>query len=236
MARENSAQTEILQVDYVSKRFGIGPTATAALNRISFSVEKGSFVSVIGRSGSGKSTMLQVLGGLMPPDEGTVMLQQINVYGLKERMRSALRRKKIGFVFQSFNLVPEFTVMENICLPSYLDGARPDMAFLTDIFDLLDLKNQLDKYPYELSGGEQQRTALARALSTRPAVLLADEPTGHLDVRSGEEVMALIRSCHRAFQQTIVLATHDLGIARESERIITLEDGAVLSDYRGDCI
>lgn len=227
---------EILKVKHATKFFGSGSNRLDALNDISFSVKDGSFVSIIGRSGSGKSSLLHTLGGLHAPDKGHVFLQGTDVYALREKQLSALRRKKIGFVFQSFSLVPEFTVYENICLPCYLDGVCPDQRFIYEIMDTLGLTTQQEKYPCELSGGEQQRTALARALSTRPAVLLADEPTGHLDVRSGEEVLELIRRCHQKFSQTIVLATHDLEIARQSERIIMLEDGRIVSDYQGEGI
>lgn len=225
---------EILRAEQVSRVFGHGNSRVCALDNITFSVENGSFVSIIGRSGSGKSTLLHTLGGLNPPDSGRIYLQDTDVYSLKEKYLSALRRKRIGFVFQSFNLITEFTVRENICLPSYLDSMPPDEAFISEIMGLLELTDKQNFYPKELSGGEQQKTALARALSVRPAVLLADEPTGHLDVRSGEEVLSLIHECHKKLGQTIILATHDLNAASQSERIITLEDGRIISDYQGD--
>lgn len=234
--RNAAFSTEILKAEQVTQRFSSCGTGTFALKNVSFSVQDGSFVSVIGRSGSGKTTLLHTLGGLSAPQAGHVYLQGTDVYSLKEKNLCALRRKKIGFVFQSFHLVPELTVYENICLPSYLDNAQPDQRFIYQIMDMLGLKNKEAKYPHELSGGEQQRTAMARSLSTRPAVILADEPTGHLDMRSGEELLDLLRRCHRQFSQTIILATHDLNIARRSQRIITLENGQIISDYHGDRI
>lgn len=226
----------ILNIENIAKTFGKGTGLITALDEINFAVEKGSFTTVIGRSGSGKSTLLNIIGGLLIPDRGKILLEGIDMFGLKDKELSKLRRKKIGVVFQSFQLIPEFTVLENICLPSYLDHNKPNLKFIDDILEIIEMTDKKYKYPYELSGGEQQRTALARALSTKPDLLLADEPTGNLDVKSGEQVLEAIRYCYRAFNQTTLLVTHNLEIAQESKRIITLQDGKIVSDATGEML
>ncbi len=226
----------ILNIENVGKAFGKGSGLITALSGINLSIEKGSFTTIIGRSGSGKSTLLNIAGGLVAPDKGKVFLEGTDLYGLKDSELSKLRRKKIGIVFQSFNLIPEFTVLENICLPSYLDQCKPNMKFIDEILDLIEMSDKKSKYPYELSGGEQQRTALARALSTKPDLLLADEPTGNLDLKSGEQVLDAIRYCYRIFNQTTLLVTHNLEIAQQSKRVITLQDGNIVADSIGEMI
>ncbi|WFR57727.1 ABC transporter ATP-binding protein [Anaerocolumna sp. AGMB13025] len=226
----------ILKIENIVKTYGKGSGLMKALNGVDLAIEKGSFTTIIGRSGSGKSTLLNIAGGLTAPDSGRVLLEETDLYSLKDRELSKLRRKKIGIVFQAFNLIPEFTVLENICLPSYLDQSKPNMKFIDEILDFIELSGMKDKYPYELSGGEQQRTALARALSTKPEVLLADEPTGNLDLKSGEQVLDAIRYCYRIFNQTTLLVTHNLEIAQQSKRVITLQDGSIVCDSAGEMI
>ena len=226
----------ILKMEQVGKTFGKGAGLVTALEGIDLSIEKGSFTTIIGRSGSGKSTLLNIAGGLAEPEKGHVFLDGIDLYKLRDKELSRLRRKKVGIVFQAFHLIPEFTVLENICLPSYLDQSKPNMKFIDEILDLIELSHKKTKYPYELSGGEQQRTALARALSTKPELLLADEPTGNLDLKSGEQVMDAIRYCYRIFNQTTLLVTHNLEIAQQSKRVITLQDGKIVSDSVGEMI
>lgn len=226
----------ILKMEQVGKTFGRGAGLVTALEGIDLSIEKGSFTTIIGRSGSGKSTLLNIAGGLAEPEKGHVFLDGIDLYKLRDKELSRLRRKKVGIVFQAFHLIPEFTVLENICLPSYLDQNKPNMKFIDEILDLIELSDKKAKYPYELSGGEQQRTALARALSTKPELLLADEPTGNLDLKSGEQVMDAIRYCYRIFNQTTLLVTHNLEIAQQSKRVITLQDGKIVSDSVGEMI
>lgn len=226
----------ILKMEQVGKTFGRGAGLVTALEGIDLSIEKGSFTTIIGRSGSGKSTLLNIAGGLAEPEKGHVFLDGIDLYKLRDKELSRLRRKKVGIVFQAFHLIPEFTVLENICLPSYLDQSKPNIKFIDEILDLIELSHKKTKYPYELSGGEQQRTALARALSTKPELLLADEPTGNLDLKSGEQVMDAIRYCYRIFNQTTLLVTHNLEIAQQSKRVITLQDGKIVSDSVGEMI
>lgn len=227
---------DIITMQNIVKRFGKGTGVTTVLNGINLTIAQGSFTSIIGRSGSGKSTLLNIVGGFIRPDEGNVLLEDEDIFKLRDTYLSRLRRRKIGFVFQSFNLIPEFTVLENIYLPFYLDHQKPNEGFVNIIMEILELENCKKKYPYELSGGEQQRTALARALSLKPDILLADEPTGNLDMKSGEKVLESLRYCYRKFNQTTLLVTHDLDIAQHSERIITLEDGRIVNDSFGEMI
>ncbi len=227
---------KLLNIENVGKTFGKGSGLITALEGVNLSIEKGSFTTIIGRSGSGKSTLLNIAGGLLPPDRGKVFLEDIDLYGLKDNALSRLRRKRIGIVFQAFNLIPEFTVIENICLPSYLDQSKPNLKFIDEILELIEMSDKKGKYPYELSGGEQQRTALARALSTKPDLLLADEPTGNLDLKSGEQVLDAIQYCYHIFNQTTLLVTHNLEISRQSKRVITLQDGKIVSDSIGEMI
>lgn len=226
----------ILKMENVGKTFGKGSGLVTALDGINLSIEKGSFTTIIGRSGSGKSTLLNIAGGLAAPDKGQVYLGDTSLYGLKDNVLSKLRRKKIGIVFQAFHLIPEFTVLENICLPSYLDQSKPNLKFIDEILELIEISDQKNKYPYELSGGEQQRTALARALSTKPELLLADEPTGNLDLKSGEQVLDAIQYCYRIFNQTTLMVTHNLEVAQQSRRVITLQDGKIVSDSVGEML
>ncbi|WMJ85659.1 ABC transporter ATP-binding protein [Anaerocolumna sp. MB42-C2] len=226
----------LLKLEGVSKTFGKGTGMVTALDGINLSIDKGSFTTIIGRSGSGKSTLLNIAGGLLSPEKGHVILDDIDLYARKEKELARIRRKKVGIVFQAFNLIPEFTVLENICLPSYLDQNKPNMKFIDDILEMIEMGDNKNKYPFELSGGEQQRAALARALSTKPDLLLADEPTGNLDIKSGEQVLDAIHYCYRLFNQTTLLVTHNLEIAGQSNRVITLQDGKIVSDSIGEII
>lgn len=224
---------DILRTDCLSKIYGQKHTQVAALSNINITIEKGSFTSIVGRSGSGKTTLLNILGGLEPPTSGTVYFGDTNIYTLNDSECAAFRRKHIGYIFQFFNLIPELTAYENICLPSYLDNKEPDHSFLSDVMHRLGITNKKDKFPAEMSGGEQQRVAVARALSCKPDIILADEPTGNLDRRTGDELMQTLLLSQRYFEQTILMVTHDLELAQSADRIIKLEDGKVHSDLRG---
>ncbi|SHJ60995.1 ABC transporter ATP-binding protein [Parasporobacterium paucivorans] len=225
---------EILKISNLSKTFGERGPKVNALNDLNLVIKSQSFTSIIGRSGSGKTTLLNIIGGLEPPTSGEIKIGDINPYKLNDNDRSKFRRRHIGYIFQFFNLLPELTVYENICLPSYLDHRYPDKCFIKKVLDKLALESMIHKYPAELSGGEQQRVAVARALSCKPEIILADEPTGNLDKRSGYELMDLLHYSCRMFNQTILLVTHDLEIARTADRIVTLEDGRIISDISGD--
>ena len=227
---------EILRAEALTKTYGQGASAAEALRGVTFSVEQGSFTAIVGRSGSGKTTLLNLLGGLDTPTSGRVLCRGQSLYELPPRRRDAFRRRHIGFVFQFFNLVPEFTARENICLPAYLDDRDPDEDFVDELLDKLELGDKAGRYPAELSGGEQQRVAVARALAQQPAILLADEPTGNLDRKSGRQLMELLHFSHRSYHQTILLVTHDMELARETERLLVLSDGQLVSDWKGEVL
>ncbi len=227
---------EILRTERLSKTYGQGPAATQALRDVTFSVEQGSFSAIVGRSGSGKTTLLNLLGGLDTPTAGQVFYRGQSLYDLPWRQRDGFRRRRIGYVFQFFNLVPEFTAAENVCLPAYLDRRTPDLDLVAEILDKLELGDKAGRYPAELSGGEQQRVAVARALAQRPDILLADEPTGNLDRKTGRQLMDLLHFSHRYFRQTILLVTHDMDLARETERLLVLSDGQLVSDWKGEVL
>lgn len=227
---------EILRAEALEKTYGQGAAATHALCGVSFSIEQGSFTAIVGRSGSGKTTLLNLLGGLDLPTAGQVYCRGQSLFDLPPRRRDAFRRRHIGYVFQFFNLIPEFTALENIRLPAYLDNRTPDEALVAEILDKLELTDKAGRYPAELSGGEQQRVAVARALAQKPDLLLADEPTGNLDQKSGRRLMELLHFSHRYFHQTILLVTHDLDLARETERMLVLSDGHLVSDWKGDVV
>lgn len=223
----------LLEVKNLSKTYGTGETAVHALKNATFSVSKGEFVAVVGESGSGKSTLLNLIGGLDTPTSGKVFLDGRDLFSMKERNLTVFRRRNIGFVFQSFNLIPELTVEQNILFPVLLDYQKPDQKYLEQLLNLLHLTERRRHLPSQLSGGQQQRVAIGRALMTRPALILADEPTGNLDSQNSSEVIALLKEASRTYEQTIVMITHSRTIAQTADRILRVSDG-VLTDF-GRC-
>ena len=226
----------ILETRDLKKQYGTGETAVHALAGVNLSVENGEFVAVIGTSGSGKSTLLHMLGGLDRPTSGKVYVDGKDIFALKDEELTIFRRRKIGFVFQSFNLVPVLSVYENIVLPLQLDGKTVDNAFIGEIAEALGLKEKLNVLPNQLSGGQQQRVAIARALAAKPAILLADEPTGNLDSRTSQDVMGLLKTTSSKFAQTIVMITHNEEIAQLADRIIRIEDGRIVTGKAGEAL
>ena len=216
---------EIVTVHQVKKYFGKGEAQVKALDGIDLSIEKGRFTAIIGASGSGKTTLLNMIGGLDTPDEGEVIVDGVNLSGLKERELAVFRRGKVGFVYQNFNLVPTLTVKENILFPISLAGSTPDQRFFGDVVQQLRLADRLNAYPHQLSGGGQQRVAIARALLGKPAIILADEPTGNLDVKSGQNVLGLLKMSVETYRQTLIMITHNLEIAQMADRVLRMEDG-----------
>lgn len=219
---------QILEVKNLKKYYGEGNTLVRALDGIDLKVEKGEFVAIVGSSGSGKSTLLHMLGGLDIPSEGEVWVDGKELSKLNENQLAVFRRRKIGFVFQNYNLIPLLSVYENIILPRPLDGKKADYKFVEELLSLLGLKEKMESFPNELSGGQQQRVAIARALATRPAILLADEPTGNLDSKASQDVISLMKAMNEHYSQTIVLITHNQEIAQLAGRIIRIEDGKIL--------
>lgn len=217
----------ILETKELKKYYGTGETEVRALDGVSFSVEKGEFVAIVGSSGSGKSTLLHMLGGLDRPTAGTVLVDGKELSSLTEEELTIFRRRKIGFVFQNYNLVPVLNVYENVVLPIKLDGNKVDEEYVTRVVEALGLEAKLWNLPNQLSGGQQQRVAIARALATKPAILLADEPTGNLDSKTGLDVMGLLKVTGERFGQTIVMITHNEEIAQMADRIVRIEDGKV---------
>ena len=229
---ERMHNMNILETRNLKKIYGTGDTAVHALDGVNLAVAKGEFVAVVGTSGSGKSTLLHMLGGLDRPTSGGVVVDGKEIFALKDEALTIFRRRKIGFVFQNYNLVPVLSVQENILLPIQLDGRAPDAAFVSTIIDTLGLTTKLDNLPANLSGGQQQRVAIARALATKPAIILADEPTGNLDSRTSQDVMGLLKVTSEKFGQTIVMITHNEEIAQLADRIIRIEDGRILGGDR----
>ena len=226
----------ILETRDLKKQYGTGETAVHALAGVNLSVENGEFVAVVGTSGSGKSTLLHMLGGLDRATSGKVYVDGKDIFALKDEELTIFRRRKIGFVFQSFNLVPVLSVYENIVLPLQLDGKTVDNAFIGEIAEALGLKEKLNVLPNQLSGGQQQRVAIARALAAKPAILLADEPTGNLDSRTSQDVMGLLKTTSTKFAQTIVMITHNKEIAQLADRIIRIEDGRIVTGKAGEAL
>ena len=216
---------EIVTVHQLKKYFGKGEAQVKALDGIDLSIEKGKFTAIIGASGSGKTTLLNMIGGMDTPDAGEVIVDGVNLSGLKEKELAVFRRSKVGFVYQNFNLVPTLTVKENILFPLSLAGSTPDQRFFADVVQELLLEDRLNAYPHQLSGGGQQRVAIARALIARPAILLADEPTGNLDVKSGQNVLGLLKMSVETYHQTLIMITHNLEIAQMADRVLRMEDG-----------
>ena len=226
----------ILETRDLKKQYGTGETAVHALAGVNLSVENGEFVAVVGTSGSGKSTLLHMLGGLDRATSGKVYVDGKDIFALKDEELTIFRRRKIGFVFQSFNLVPVLSVYENIVLPLQLDGKTVDNAFIGEIAEALGLKEKLNVLPNQLSGGQQQRVAIARVLAAKPAILLADEPTGNLDSRTSQDVMGLLKTTSTKFAQTIVMITHNEEIAQLADRIIRIEDGRIVTGKAGEAL
>ena len=219
----------ILETKALHKHYGSGETEVRALDGVDLTVEKGEFAAVVGTSGSGKSTLLHMLGGLDRPTSGSVTVDGKDIFSLKDEALTIFRRRKIGFVFQNYNLVPVLSVYENIVLPIQLDGQKPDTAYVDQIIETLGLEKKLRNLPNNLSGGQQQRVAIARALAAKPAIILADEPTGNLDSKTSQDVMALLKITSEKFAQTIVMITHNEEIAQMADRIIRIEDGKIRS-------
>lgn len=219
----------ILQTKDLKKYYGSGDTQVKALDGVDLTVEQGEFVAIVGTSGSGKSTLLHILGGLDRPTSGTVTVDGKNIFALKDEALTIFRRRKIGFVFQSYNLVPVLSVWENIVLPVELDGRKVDRAYVEEVIATLGLEKKLQNLPNQLSGGQQQRVAIARALATKPAILLADEPTGNLDSKTSQDVLSLMKITGQKFSQTMVMITHNEEIAQMADRIVRIEDGRIVT-------
>ncbi|MBO5525042.1 MAG: ABC transporter ATP-binding protein [Roseburia sp.] len=217
----------LLEVKSICKTYGSGETAVQALKDVSFSVPKGEFVAVVGESGSGKSTLLNMLGALDTPTSGKVFIDGNDTFRMKEKALTIFRRRNIGFIFQAFNLVPELTVEQNIIFPVLLDYQKPDKRYLEELLGVLNLNERRHHLPSQLSGGQQQRVAIGRALITRPALILADEPTGNLDSQNSSEVIALLREASRKYEQTIIMITHNRSIAQTADRVLQVSDGCL---------
>lgn len=224
----------LLEVESISKTYGAGETAVHALKDVSFSVTKGEFVAIVGESGSGKSTLLNIVGALDTPTDGRVRIDGKDAFAMQERQLTVFRRRNIGFIFQSFNLIPELTVEQNVLFPVLIDHKKPDRAYLNELLATLHLTERRGHLPGQLSGGQQQRVAIGRALFTRPAIILADEPTGNLDSRNTREVIALLREASQSYGQTIVMITHSESVAGSADRILQVSDG-VLTDLGRRC-
>ncbi len=221
---------EVVRVENLSKSYGKGNTRVDALKDINLSIEKGEFVAVVGASGSGKSTLLHLIGGVDQPSSGKVFVDGVDIYGLKESELAVFRRRKVGFVFQFYNLIPVLTAEENMKLPILLDRKDLDEKHFDELMNILGLKDRLKHLPNQLSGGQQQRVSIGRALAYNPSIVLADEPTGNLDSKNSKEIIDLLRISVKKYNQTLILITHDLEIASQADRIITIEDGAIVQN------
>lgn len=220
----------ILETQNITKTYGYDENKVEALKPTNLTIEQGTFVAIVGRSGSGKSTLLHILGGLTKPNKGKVLLEGQSLYEMNDDKLSRFRRRRMGFVFQFFNLLPTQNVIENIVLPIHLDGGKQDDEYIDEILALLEIKDKKIAFIGELSGGQQQKVAIARALASKPAIILADEPTGNLDAKSSREVVEQLKLSQRKYHQTVVLVTHDDLIASQADRIITIEDGMIIKD------
>ena len=218
---------DLLKVKAVSKTYGSGEAAVQALKKASFTVPKGEFVAIVGESGSGKTTLLNMIGALDTPTSGKVFIDGKDIFAMKEKRLTIFRRRNIGFIFQSFNLIPELTVEQNMIFPVLLDYQKPDKRYLEELLSVLNLKERRHHLPGQLSGGQQQRAAIGRALMTRPSLILADEPTGNLDTQNSSEVLALLKETSRKYEQTIIMITHNRRIAQTADRILQVSDGVV---------
>lgn len=221
---------EILKVKNLCKNYGKGETLVKALDNVSFSVEKGEFVAIVGASGSGKSTLLHLLGGVDRPTSGSIVIDGEDIYKLNETNLAIFRRRQVGLIYQFYNLIPILTVKENILLPSSLDNKEIKKERLDEVINLLGLNNRVNHLPNELSGGEQQRTAIGRALINNPALVLADEPTGNLDSKASFEIMDILKTTNKKYKQTIIMITHNLELAKMADRVIKINDGRIVED------
>lgn len=217
-----------LKIEGLKKYYGKDESLVKAVDGIDLEIENGKFTAIIGTSGSGKSTLLHCMAGLDKPTDGTVILDGKNIYDYNDEELSKIRRKKFGFIFQSFNLIPVISVYDNIILPILLDGSKPDEEYINSIIKAVGLEEQIKKFPNELSGGQQQRVAIARALSNKPAIIFADEPTGNLDSKTTQDVMSLLKNTVKEFNRTLLMITHDQSIAESADRIITISDGRIV--------
>lgn len=220
----------MIQVEHLSKVYGKGENEVVALNDVSFSIKKGEFVAIIGPSGSGKSTLLHILGGVDRPTKGKVYFDGVDVYQQKEDQLAIFRRRQVGLIYQFYNLIPILNVVENMTLPVLMDGREVNQEFLTELVATLGLEGKEKKLPNELSGGQQQRTSIGRALMTSPLVVLADEPTGNLDSKNSQEIIQLLKTSNKKYNQTLIVITHDENIALQADRIIAIEDGEITRD------
>jgi len=223
----------LLEVKSVFKTYGEGESAVHALKDVNFTVSKGEFVAIVGESGSGKSTLLNIIGALDNPTSGQVLIDGKSILAMNDNDRTIFRRRNIGFIFQNFNLIPELTVEQNIIFPILLDYRKPDQKYLEELLAILGLKECRHRLPGQLSGGQQQRTAIGRALITRPSLILADEPTGNLDTKNSDEVIALLKETEKRYEQTIIMITHNQSIAQTADRIFRVSDG-ILTDLGGN--
>lgn len=219
-----------IEIKNLNKIYGKGEVEVKALNNINLEINEGEFVAIVGASGSGKSTLLHLLGGVDKPSSGEVILNGTNMYSLKERELSILRKRKIGFVFQFFNLIPVLTAEENIEMPVLLDGGKMDKEYKAELLKILGLEERKKHHPAQLSGGQQQRVSIGRALANKPSLILADEPTGNLDSKNSKEILELLKYSAKKYHQTLILITHDLAIAKEADRVITIADGEIIGN------
>ena len=221
---------EILRVENLNKSYGKGEAKVEALKNVNLSINKGEFVVIVGPSGSGKSTLLHLIGGVDKPTSGKVFINDVDIYNLKEKDLSIFRRRNVGLIYQFYNLIPVLSAKENILLPAELDNRKIDKEYLDDLLNTLGLKERENHLPNELSGGQQQRTSIGRALINRPTIVLADEPTGNLDSKNSKEVIELLKLSVKKYKQTLIMITHDINIALQADRVITIEDGIIKSD------
>ncbi len=228
MFERNGENMEVLRIENLTKKYGKGQSEVIAVDNISFSVNKGEFVAIVGPSGSGKSTLLHLLGGVDKPTSGKVYIDNMDIYGLKEKELSILRRRKVGFVFQAYNLIPVLTAEENILMPLLLDNRKEDKKYIDELLTILDLKDRRRHLPSELSGGQQQRVSIGRALANKPSIILADEPTGNLDSKNSREVLELLKYSAKKYNQTLILISHDMDIASMADRVISIVDGKIM--------
>lgn len=223
---------EILKVEHLVKKYGKGDNVVNAVNDISFTIEKGEFVAIVGASGSGKSTLLHLLGGVDRPTSGRVYIDGKDIYSLNNDNLAIFRRRQIGIIYQFYNLIPILNVKENITLPCDLDGQKIEKERLDELVKTLGLENRVNHLPNQLSGGQQQRVSIGRAMINNPAIMLADEPTGNLDSKASEEIVSLLKLSNKKYNQTVIIITHDMEIAKQAERVITIEDGKIIKDEK----